>query len=221
METLDKRLQSQTLTSEWQYSFRLLFLSLGISRIPSSYFLRFAAPGVMALHRQTTLSKQTSQVFQMTLDELQNSVAGSGKLASMNLVRFGACTCMPTSFPTPESRISCTFKLKMTTMLPLWTKEPCNGSEAVQSCATPLPGMSASEAHERRIIQYVMQEEFLSTVWDQQGGAPALSSEPAPQQASFPTAGLHSQHSGTHSDYRYSSGEPSTSLSKPLHVLQS
>ena len=40
----------------------------------------------MALHRQTTLSKQTSQVFQMTLDELQSSVAGSGKLASMNLV---------------------------------------------------------------------------------------------------------------------------------------
>lgn len=42
----------------------------------------------MGLDRQTTLSKQASQMFQMTFDELQNSLGGSGKIGSMNLVRF-------------------------------------------------------------------------------------------------------------------------------------
>lgn len=43
----------------------------------------------MSLFRQGTLAQQTSQVFQMTLDELQSSfAAGSGKLGSMNLVRL-------------------------------------------------------------------------------------------------------------------------------------
>ncbi len=42
----------------------------------------------MGLDRQTTLSKQASQMFQMTFDELQNSMGGSGKIGSMNLVRF-------------------------------------------------------------------------------------------------------------------------------------
>jgi hypothetical protein len=41
----------------------------------------------MALNRQTTLSKQASQMFQMTIDEFQNSVGGSGKIGSLNLVR--------------------------------------------------------------------------------------------------------------------------------------
>lgn len=41
-----------------------------------------------SLHRQNTLSKQTSAVFNMTLDELQASM-GSGKaFGSMNMVRL-------------------------------------------------------------------------------------------------------------------------------------
>ena len=44
--------------------------------------------GMAGLARQTTLSKEASQVFNMTLDELQNTV-GSGKpFGSMNMVRL-------------------------------------------------------------------------------------------------------------------------------------
>ena len=42
----------------------------------------------MSLFRQGTLAQQTSQMFQMTLDELQNSLQGSGNIGSMNLVRL-------------------------------------------------------------------------------------------------------------------------------------
>jgi hypothetical protein len=43
------------------------------------------------LQRQTTLSKQTSAVFNLTLDQLQQSM-GSGKpFGSMNMVRPCAC----------------------------------------------------------------------------------------------------------------------------------
>ncbi len=54
----------------------------------------------MALHRQTTLSKQTSQMFQMTIDEFQNSLGGSGKLGSLNLVRSR----MHDAFTVPTAR---------------------------------------------------------------------------------------------------------------------
>lgn len=56
------------------------------------------------LNRQNTLSKQTSAVFNMTLDELQASM-GSGKpFGSMNMVRLFDTS--PQSFGTSAS-VSC------------------------------------------------------------------------------------------------------------------